>query len=142
MSKKNNPVLDTIITLVKALQDGKKDKKKELCFQDGNCKYVLNDCNYLLGQVLRQYEIDDKHKYISKKALEWWNKVAPSKNIWEYEYKNKVKCEKAIKDVPIYVGNNKSPEKKRRNYKVGEEFEFRSIFHDDHIIDISTIKKN
>ena len=33
MSKKNNPVLDTIITLVKALQDGKKTKKRNYVFK-------------------------------------------------------------------------------------------------------------
>jgi len=66
----NNEVLDIIISLVKGVKnDGHIDS-------DGR---VLWGCNYLLNQVLRQYDIPKDHYYVSERAAKLWESITSGK---------------------------------------------------------------
>lgn len=95
-------------------------------------------CNpkYLLGQIIRQYVLSSGQYYISLRAENLWKSIS-GKSIWDYTYRQYVKCEN---DIPVtvfeYTGNQNKPRGKRIISK-GDGFVFRDIFHDEHMIPIS-----
>lgn len=129
-----NKVLDIIIEFVNAV---KEDNRIELKKNDKF--YSIFSARYLLGQIIRQYEIPKDHYYISKEAKAKW-KTLSNEDIWKYTHRNIVKCSaKNEVEIKIFNGNKKEPEVKK--IKLGEKFIFNDVFHDEHIIPVNIIIK-
>ena len=75
----NNVVLDIIIEFVKAV----KGAKKEIASVVNGKEYKIKAAGYLLGQIIRQYNIPEDHYYISVAAENKWNELS-NKNIWDF----------------------------------------------------------
>ncbi len=129
-----NKVIGLIIDFIKAIQS---EEKALISYENGN-KYKICSPKYLLGQIIRQYELTPRQYYISENAEFLWENVS-TENIWNYYYRKYVKCEN---DVPVsiqeFTGNANTP-RKIREVKKGDGFIFRDVFHDEHMIPISKI---
>ena len=132
---KENKVLDIIITLAKAI------KATEVPDQD-KCQYYLDDgtnrlwgAKYLLGQVLRQYRINDNHIFISVAADKLWKEIT-DKEMKDYHYTMKVTTKKDCR-LKLYTGASKQA--KETDLKSGSTFQYRQVFHDEHVIPIADI---
>lgn len=121
--------LDMIISLVKA-------HKTNNTLSSGTTS--IRGSHYLLGQIIRQYAIPEENHYISKEAKKLWSELSDD-NIWNYVYTNKFEL-KADHELSHFVGAEKTPRPSVK-HKKGEKIEFRSIFHDEHIISIEVITK-
>lgn len=121
--------LDMIISLIKA-------QKTDNTLSSG--KSSIRGAHYLLGQIIRQYVIPDKNHYISKEAKKLWSELSDD-NIWNYIYTNPFEL-KADHELSHFVGAEKTPRPSVK-HKKGEKIEFRSVFHDEHIISIEVITK-
>ena len=132
----NNVVLDIIIEFVKAV----KGAKKEIVSVVNGKEYKIKAAGYLLGQIIRQYNIPEDHYYISVAAENKWDELS-NKNICDFIYRDSITC---TSEVPVsvkkYKNNEKDPTKDV--IKNGENFIFRDIFHDEHIIPIRVIIEN
>ena len=132
----NNVVLDIIIEFVKAV----KGAKKEIVSVVNGKEYKIKAAGYLLGQIIRQYNIPEDHYYISVAAENKWKELS-NENIWDFVYRDSITC---TSEVPVsvkkYKNNEKDPTKDV--IKNGENFIFRDIFHDEHIIPIRVIIEN
>lgn len=97
--------------------------------------------SYLLGQLIRQYDIPKEHRHISKNAQARWDLLNVTKgNIEDYHYKKKVTCNPS---KPMCFEFYKGAENKgeSRTITKGSHFEFREMFHEEHVIPVSLIKK-
>ncbi len=99
---------------------------------------ALTNCNYLLGQMIRNYAIPADHWYISEAAANYWGKIT-DEPIWRFEYNDQVRLTKnaVLENVGIYSGASKTPTIK--TIRRGESIKFNSLFHDEHMIDVKTI---
>lgn len=133
---KEHKVLDMIITLaeaIKATESPDKDK----------CQYYLDDgtnrlwgAKYLLGQVLRQYRIEDDHIFISVAADKLWQKIT-DKEIKDYNYTMQVPVSREC-TLDLYKGASKIPFY-RGVFQKDSTFQYRQVFHDEHVIPIADI---
>ena len=131
-------VLDIIITLAKAIKETKEPDEK-------NCQYYLDDgtnrlwgAKYLLGQILRQYRIKDSHIFISVAADKLWKEVT-NEEMCNYNYTMGVPVHRE-KYLELYKGASKTPFYKGV-FKDGDNFQYRQVFHDEHVIPIEMIIK-
>ena len=124
----NDICLDFIIALIKV------HKTERNSVVDGTS--CIRGAHYLLGQIVRQYAIPEKNYYISKKAKALWDQIS-DENIWNYVYTDKFLMKQDYK-LPRYVGAEKTP-RETKVFKKGEKVEFKSVFHDEHIISIKEI---
>lgn len=129
-----NKVIELIIEFIKAIQS----EEKALISYENGIRYKICSPKYLLGQIIRQYELTAQQYYISENAEFLWKNVS-TENIWNYCYRQYVKCEN---DIPVlireFTGNANTP-RKIREVKRGDGFIFRDVFHDEHMIPISKI---
>ena len=132
---KNLQVLDIIIALVEAVKATKEPDEKK-------CQYYLDDgknrlwgAKYLLGQVLRQYDIKENHYFLSKGAKKCWDEIAVGE-IQNYHYTMKVTTKKDCR-LELYTGASKQA--KAKDLKSGSTFQYRQVFHDEHVIPIADI---
>jgi len=129
-----NKVLDIIIEFVNAVKN-----EDRIEFEKNDKLYSIFSAKYLLGQIIRQYEIPKNHYYISKEAKAKWETLS-NEDIWKYTHRNIVKCSaKREIEIKIFNGNQKEPEVKK--IKAGEKFVFNDVFHDEHIIPVNMIIK-
>ena len=127
-----NKVLDIIIEFVNAVKnEGRIEVKKN------NKLYSIFSARYLLGQIIRQYEIPKNHYYISKSAQNKW-KTLSNEDVWKYTHRNIVKCS-AKNEVEIKKFKNNGREATVQKIKTGEKFVFNDVFHDEHIIPVKII---
>lgn len=97
--------------------------------------------SYLIGQLIRQYDIPKEHCHISNNAQALWDSLNVTiGNIEDYHYKMKVTCNPS---KPMRVKFYKGAEKEGKLRKIikGSHFEFRKVFHEDHVIPVSLIMK-
>ena len=137
---KNNKVLDIIIEFTKAAKR-KNPKDRKIIFDSGEKFYKICGAGYLLGQIIRQYDIPLENYYISEAAEKKWQELS-DKNIWDFTYRDTVLCtSKNPVSVKQYIGSNKEPLKDENTNFLngGQKFIFRNIFHDEHIIPIKII---
>lgn len=134
----NNVVLDIIIEFVKAVKSAKKEK--EVVSIINGKEYKIKAAGYLLGQIVRQYNIPEDHYYISVAAENKWKELS-NENIWDFVYRDSITC---TSEVPVSVKKYKNNEKEPTEavIKNEENFIFRDIFHDEHIIPIRIIIEN
>lgn len=128
---KNEAIIKSIQILLEAFIANK---------AEGN-KVDNGSINYLLGQSIRQYDIPKEKRHISKDAQARWDSLNVTiGNIQDYHYKKKVTCYPSKPMcVNLYTGAKK--EGKPRTITKGSHFEFREMFHEEHVIPVSLIKK-
>lgn len=129
----------TIINIIIDLVNG--CKGNDIIVDDfDRSQLQMKNCNYLLGQVIRNCLVPEDRWYISEAAIDYWNKIT-DEDIWKYEYADKIKITKSdvLKNIGLYKGGKSKPEytTKRR----GDIIQFNDLFHDEHMVDVSTIKK-
>ena len=89
--EKNITVIDIIISFVKAIQDTPKVDKKEAYYYMYDGKNTLWGAKYLLGQILRQWKIDEDHIFVSVSANELWKEIVGDEvSIRGYDYRKKL----------------------------------------------------
>jgi len=93
--------------------------------------------SYILNQLLRQIKIPKDNWYVTYKADTLWQQLTKDK-MDSYKYKNKVTLTRNKElTVETYKGNSKKPS--IRHLSQGDSFDFREVFHDEHIIPIKVI---
>ena len=136
-----NPILDVIINILKYSKSQTIDAKEVriAAFENNGITYAFWNPDYILGQLLRQYIICKDKFFLSKKAAELWNKIS-SKDIWMFSYRDKIVCEF---DNIVWVKSYAGASSKFTLQKLckNNTFIFNDVFHDDHIVPISIIKK-
>ena len=137
MEKKE--VLDIIISFVKAIQNTPKKGNDEACFYMDDGENRLWGAKYLLGQILRQYKINDDHFFISVAADKLWKEITNGKeDIKNYHYTMKVPVHKECK-LNLYKGAAKEPFEKEKAFAPTNTFQYRQVFHDEHVIPIEDV---
>ena len=133
MEENKNLVLDIIIAFVK----GFKSEGEVIQTNYNGVTYKIHSCRYLLNQILRQWHTPKERYYVSKRAMQLWEKLSKD-DIGNYYYNNIVtcECEEPIK-VRIYTGSSNNFENRILNK--GDKFKFNSVFHEEHIIPINVI---
>ena len=132
-------VLDIIIALTDAV-------KKTQMIDENNCQYYLEDgvnrlwgAKYLLGQILRQYRIKEDHIFISVAADKLWREITDGKEkIENYHYTMDVPVHKECK-LNLYKGAAKEPFEKEKAFAPTNTFQYRQVFHDEHVIPIEDV---
>ena len=127
-----NKVIGIIIDFIKALQS----EDNALVSTEGDSIYRISNPKYLLGQILRQYELKPCQYYFSTSAMLLWEKLSVQ-DMWAYSYRQYDHCEN---EEPVliseYTGNGNVPRENRKVQR-GDKFIFRDVFHDEHMIPIS-----
>ena len=130
-------VFDIIATLVKSFKTPDDNGKPYVVSKyKGKDKYLWN-CNYLLNQILRNYDVPPERYHVSKAAKELWDSIT-DKNIRDYYYHQKVVNEK-LDEVEIIEFKGSSKNGTKRTMHKGDSFVYRDVFHNEHVIPISMI---
>ena len=132
-----NEIFELIKILAKT--SGLEKDKRYIEIIRNNKKHKLWNTHYLLGQVLRQYDIPMERCFVSNEAKNLWKKLGIKDDINSFFWKEKLNCncEKVL--VKCYVGSNNKYENKE--ISTNTYLEYRSVFHNEHIIPIDTIKE-
>ena len=93
--------------------------------------------HYLLGQILRQFNIPEERYFISEKSLNKWKEIT-NKNIRDFYYREKVVCENDNVEIEEFKGASKKGI--TRIINKGDTFIFRDVFHLEHMIPIKVIE--
>ena len=129
---KNDAIIDSIMCLLN-------EYKIEMTDPNSN-KSNLDSLKYLIGQTIRAYDIPKENYHLSEGAQKRWDTLS-TEDIMKKHYKDKVVCDKLSGPVEYdcYIGASKTG--KSKVYTKGDKFEFREMFHEDHIIPVSMIFK-
>ena len=130
--KRNKEDIQNIIFLLNKMKR-KVDESNVYSIHPGGTRY-------LLGQTLRQIVLPKSNVYISHKADVLWKKLRldTKDEIFDYVWQMKVTNENPCSiEVETYKGASKSPE--RRILDKGDYFNFRQVFHDEHIVSMKMI---
>ena len=129
-----------IFELIKILATSSKydNNKRYLNIKDNDKEYKLWNTHYLLGQVLRQYDVPKERNYVSNKAKELWTKLGIKEDINDFYYKEKLNCNCENIIVKCYKGA--SSEGKEIKVSLNTKLEYREVFHNEHIIPIDMIR--
>lgn len=130
---KNDAIIDSILILLQEYQseaaNTRSPKKK---------KAKLNSLKYLIAQSIRQYDIPEAHRHLSKKAYERWNKLSTD-DIMTMQPRDKVDCDKlvdAVREYRLFTGAKNDG----ILCEISEDgFTFGKMFHEDHVIPVSMI---
>jgi len=128
---KNDAILDSILSLLQAYRN--------LIISNQN-KKDLEGLRYLLGQIIRQYDIPKDNCHISKAAYARWTELSVDK-IEKFHYRDVVICNnlKVAKEYLLFKGANSKGD--RTELTQNRTFVFRQMFHEDHVIPVSLIIK-
>ena len=105
------------------------------------------NCDYLLNQVIRQYNVPQNHYYYSEKARELFNGHLKVKNnelktFKDCYYREQLICISTV-EGRLYKGAANTPYNKAEEgkflIKKDREFPFKDAFHLEHIIPITKI---
>ena len=125
-----NAMFDCIIGLIHAIRAD----QQNLIENDGT---QWGAPKYLLSQIIRAYVIPKEHYLVSQGAKETWERISHQR-ITDYVWQDKVKCEIPGAQIYKYSGNSKEPYD-NPVLKLGEDFAYRSVFHDEHLVPVSAI---
>ena len=130
---------NTIFNIIRDLVFGSLNNQLITTYEGS--EYNLKNTHYLLGQVLRQIELPKERILVSNSTLELWNKLGLDINdIYNCEWKKKIISNNDNVIVYEYNGASKTPKDiKGRTLMKGDYFEYRAVFHDEHIIPINVI---
>lgn len=138
---KNNETISIIRSLVIASRRKTRGSSKR--FDQLTDDNGLYNCEYLLGQTLRQYNLPMSQKHISQAFKDLWESIT-SYDCNRIEYDMRFQCDRLLDDkqVNAYAGNSTQPKKGKLILKPGGKYKYNSIFIDEHIVPISIIKKD
>ena len=104
---------------------------------NGDCR--ASGLKYLIGQMIRQYEVSKSNCHVSQAAMNRWNEIATDPHIETYHYRDNVKCDclSVPKKYNVYKGASKLGVTRTLNR--GSVIQFREMFHEDHVIPVSLI---
>lgn len=145
MLEQKVPLLDVIISFLNAMKnvtaenhDSPQDLTWRCCFEGRDI--ALHNLKYLLGQILRNWDVPFDHHYVSKEALDLWKEISDD-SISNYWYTKPVKSVRdSKKEVGFYNGASKKPiGGKRSIIPAGKRFPYRQVFHDEHVVPIKII---
>ena len=115
----------------------KEEYKQDPCIWDYGISQ--ESVSYILNQTIRQLWIPEDHYLQSVKARDWWEKNAEGEMI-RCSYKEGVVVKNDIPNHPTYKGASKKPvTEEGTDLKKGDSFEYRSFFHNEHIVPVDTI---
>ncbi|MBR7112057.1 MAG: hypothetical protein IKC75_03960 [Clostridia bacterium] len=128
-----NKVYDIIINLLIGIKNGGVLREENDAKQT-----VLQDCRYLLNQIIRQLKLPRDHYFVSQKARELWNKISTD-SIFNYTYRDKVvKNVDGEVFVDKYRGGEGAPHKSEQ-LRRGNSFIYRDVFTDEHAVTVKNI---
>ena len=128
-----NKVLDLIIEFVNAL----KSDEKISCFDSEGKVYTIHHCRYLLGQIIRCYQIPSANYHVSEEAIKLWESITTA-DINDHSYDETIVCDKADGvQVNKYKGNARVGTKVV--IQKNEKLRFNDVFHAEHMVSIKTI---
>lgn len=127
---KNEAIVDSILCLLK-------EYRKEMTAPIPN-NADLNSLKYLINQTIRAYDIPENNHHLSQRAFDRWNELS-TEDIMKKHYKDKVVCDKLTGPVEYVLYTGASKTGTPTSLTKGSEFEFRKMFHEDHVIPVSMI---
>lgn len=127
---KNEAIIDSILCLLSEYQNEIVNSKANKSDTDG--------LRYLIGQIIRQYDIPKKNYHLSQDAQTLWNKLS-TKSIMDYHYRDIVECDKISGTIECNSYKGASKTGTPVTLSKGLKFVFRQIFHEDHIVPVSLI---
>lgn len=132
----NNKSLEIIINLLIGIKNG-----NQIVDEYGVDQPIkIENCKYLLGQVIRQLYLGEDKLFVTEKALEKWNKIT-DESIFKYCYRNNiVKTKDDYVEIDKYIGSSKKLFKTDILLK-GDRFIYNDVFIDEHIVPVSDIIK-
>lgn len=101
----------------------------------------ISGLRYLLGQTIRQYDVPQENHHVSIAANNLWNKLS-QKPINDFHYRDIVKCDNLNTEETVNTYKGSSREVTKRVLKQNDQFVFRDLFHEDHVIPVSFILKD
>lgn len=145
--------LDVLVALIKSQgkktvlwEDGTSFESNNILGEEGASadpvqgsakKTILGSTNYILNQLIRNIWIPKERQLVSKKAHEKWIALGlKDEDIRDYYYKMPVRNKKEC-SATFFKGSSSTGVD--ITLKVGSKFDFRSVFHEDHIVTIKDI---
>lgn len=127
--KKNDVVIETILSLVNGYRNMSQSDTKDL---DG--------IRYLIGQTIRAYNVARNQVHISREAWNLWNSLT-SADINDFFYRESFDCDRvqAQRKIELYKGAERKPSSSIF-VKNCDSLIFRNVFHLDHIVPVSLIE--
>lgn len=129
-----NRVLDIIINLLIGIKQQNR-LVEQSCINEN---IILNECAYLLNQMIRQYQLPPNHYFVSEKAQLLWEQIS-SDSIFNYSYRDKV-TKNTHGDIVIdkFRGSERTPYI-TTTISQGDKFVFNDVFTDEHIVTVNNI---
>jgi hypothetical protein len=129
---KNDAIIDSILCLLKEY------KSEAVKIQTSKRKTKLKSLKYLISQSIRQYDVPERHRHLSKKAYARWNQLTTD-DIMAKHHNDKVDCDRltdAVREYQLFTGAKNAGEPS----EISEDgFKFGKMFHEDHVIPVSLI---
>lgn len=101
-------------------------------------KKDLNSLRYLIGQSIREYDIPNVNRHVSQAAQKRWDGLSTN-NIFNYHYKDIVVCDRLSRSIKYELFEGANKKGKLTRLSKNSRFEFRKMFHEDHVIPVSLI---
>ena len=127
---KNEAIIDSIMCLLSAY-------KKEMAAPNPN-KADLKSLKYLINQTIREYKVPRGNHHLSRRAFDRWENLS-TEDIMIKHYKDKVVCNKLKGSVKYKLYDGASKTGTLTELTKDRGFEFRKMFHEDHVIPVSMI---
>lgn len=130
---------DFLIALIKACQAMDEDP----CIESPEgFNARLGGSYYLLNQSIRQLWNRPGHMFVTKKALELWNKLKIEEPIFKFYYQKPVFYKNEEPEhIGLYKGAHKKPYWEGYIQYTGKKkyFRFRQVFHGEHIVPVNIL---
>ena len=133
-----NEVIQVIKLLLKGYKNNKADQENALVTENNGKSYYIWNCDYLLNQVIRHYDIPQERYYYSKAAKELWKSLGfDIKDLKTKYYREQITSLNNNVRCLLFKGSASEPYKQVVNK--GDVFPFNDAFHLEHVIPISKI---
>ena len=103
----------------------------------------LDSIKYLIGQTIRQYDVDPNKCHVSAAAQKLWGSLTTG-TITNYSYQQNIKCNAIPPGSSVkcntYKGASKTPFQKNKTFKTNDQFKFVEIFLVEHMVPVCFIR--
>ena len=124
--------LDILTSFVIAM----KNEQKTIDSKNGCDFEISTNSRYLLGQLIRQLWMPQNHYYVSEKAFKLWNQITDQSQS-NFYHREKVTC--FHDNISVWKYKGSSTEHSEDTLNKGDEFIYRDVFHEEHIVPIKVI---
>lgn len=133
-----NEVIQVIKSLLIGYKNRSKGEENALVYKDKDKTYYLWNCDYLLNQVIRHYNIPQERYYYSKEAKELWKSLGfELKDLKTKYYREQINPLKDNVRCLLFSGSSNKPYKE--SVSSSDAFPFKDAFHLEHIVPIAKI---